>query len=124
MDRQEEEDFAALLRKMDSSAGRATIHGTVSEILGRIVKGVKGVSFTHLHIDHTQGIRVLCNARGDGAVLQSGLTSAGFASSDGSSLYQSNEFPGLAAFELGDHAPGSILRTIGLGDGFYFSQEI
>ena len=137
MSQQEAENFAALLKKMDSSAGQATVYGTVSELLGPSIKDVAGVGFTHLHIDHTQGIENFCDARGEGAVLlqtpsqkelhnfntteganlvsNSCLKPAPFSASREGGLYQSTQFPGLAAFALGGHTPGSTLWALALG---------
>jgi glyoxylase-like metal-dependent hydrolase (beta-lactamase superfamily II) len=141
------EDFAALLRKMDSSAGQVTVHGTISELLGSGIKQVAGVGFTHLHIDHTQGVEDFCMARGSGAVLlqtfsqrelhnfnttegagmvsDSCLKPGSFLPRAGESLYKSDQFPGIAAFELGGHTPGSTLWAVALKDKiFLFSGDI
>jgi len=137
MSRDEAENFAALLRKLDSSAGDAIIYGTVSELLGPNISAVQGVGFTHLHIDHTQGVENFCRAKGAiAAVLQtpsqsglhnfnttvaadlianSCLTPIDFSRKQGGSLYQTSQFPGIAAFELGGHTPGSTLWVVALG---------
>ena len=147
MSRQEAENFAALLKKMDPSAGQATVRGAISELLGPDTKYVAGVGFTHLHIDHTQGIKSFCDARGPGALLLqtesqrklqnfnttegaeivfgSCLTRTAFSSGDNESLYKSPQFPGIAALALGGHTPGSTLWAVALGDKvFLFSGDI
>ena len=134
MSEAEADNFAELLQKMDASAGPATVYGTVSELLGSDINTVAGVGFTHLHIDHTQGIKNFCVARGQGAALlqtpsQQALhnfnTSEGaelvsgsclkpvpFLASRTDNMYQSDQFPGLAAIELGGHTPGSTLWAV------------
>jgi metal-dependent hydrolase (beta-lactamase superfamily II) len=69
MSRREAVDFADLLKKMDSSAGSATVYTSISEALGSEIKDIAGVGFTHLHIDHTQGLENFCAARGAGTLL-------------------------------------------------------
>ena len=115
-------------------AGEATSHGTISDLLGEAVARVEGVAFTHLHIDHTQGIVPFCAARGKGATLfqttwqtdlqnfntteaeeiiessclsRNGIGSEGLISVDG--------FPGLGVAALGGHSPGSTLFAIAVG---------
>jgi glyoxylase-like metal-dependent hydrolase (beta-lactamase superfamily II) len=147
MSRQEAENFAELLQKMDPSAGQATVYGTISELLGPTIKDVAGIGFTHLHIDHTQGIKNFCDARGLGAVLlqtaaqqklhnfnttegadlvsNSCLKRVAFVPGENESLYHSDQFPGIAAFELGGHTPGSTLWTVAFGNKLYlFSGDI
>ena len=138
MSKQQAESFAELLQKMDSSAGQATIHGTVAQLLGSKIKDVAGVGFTHLHIDHTEGLENFCAARGAGAVLlqtpsqnklhnfnttegagllaNSCLQQIEFSPDNNENLYQSSQFPGLAAIELGGHTPGSTLWAVALGE--------
>ncbi len=131
MTRSGAEDFGDLLKKMDSSAGEVSVRGSISGLLGDEVKNVAGVGFTHLHIDHTQGIEEFCSARGDGAYLlqtESQRNLHNFNTSEGAQLaessclkpmplisaghenvYQAAQFPGLVAIELGGHTPGSTL---------------
>ncbi|MBM4382306.1 MAG: MBL fold metallo-hydrolase [Deltaproteobacteria bacterium] len=54
-------EFGELLGTL-SGGGQVTPHGTVSEQIGSAVARVRGLGFTHLHIDHTQGIEALCAA--------------------------------------------------------------
>jgi glyoxylase-like metal-dependent hydrolase (beta-lactamase superfamily II) len=147
MSRSEAENFADLLKKMDSSAGSATIYTTVSEALGSEINSIAAVGFTHLHIDHTQGLENFCTVRGAGAVLlqttsqqqlhnfntaegadlleNSCLKRSYFSTQKGETLYQSREFPGIAAFELGGHTPGSTLWAVAIADKvLLFSGDI
>ena len=131
-------DFASLLKKMDSSTGEVKIEGTISSLLGPKIQNVVGVGFTHLHIDHTEGLENFCQSRGPGAVVLQSLSQAtlhnfntsegaeiikgsclqklAFSSSYDDSLLMSERFPGLAAFQLGGHTPGSTLWAVALGD--------
>ena len=147
MSRSEAENFADLIKKMDSSAGDAIVYTTVSDALGSEINDIAGVGFTHLHIDHTQGLEGFCTARGEGALLlqslsqrelhnfnttdgaelveNSCLTRSDFSIAKGATLYQSKQFPGLAAFELGGHTPGSTLWAVSLADKvLLFSGDI
>jgi glyoxylase-like metal-dependent hydrolase (beta-lactamase superfamily II) len=121
MSRQEAEKFAKLLQKMSPAAGQATVYGTISELLGPAIKDIDGVIFTHLHIDHTQGIKNFCDVRGPCAVLlqtasqqdlhnvntaeganlmsNSYLKRVALSSGDKGALDHSNQFPGIATFE-------------------------
>ena len=52
-------------------AGKSVNYGAVEELMGDDVQKVKGVGFTHLHIDHTQGITGLCEIiEGKAAIFQ------------------------------------------------------
>ena len=107
------------------------VNGTISGLLGEDIKRVKAVGFTHLHIDHTQGLINFCARRGTGATLlqtdyQAKLhnfnTTEGAAiversclepeiiRSDGLILF--DQFPGLGMVPLGGHTPGSTLFVV------------
>lgn len=122
----------------------AIVDGTVSELLGDAVRRVAAVGFTHLHIDHTQGLIDFCAARGSGATLlqtryQHELHN--FNTSEGAAIVGSScltrfevaadglttfdRFPGLGMAPLGGHTPGSTLFAVGLRDRLLlFSGDI
>lgn len=54
-------EFGKLLGWM-AGGGAVTPLGTVPEQLGAAARRIAGIGFTHLHIDHTQGVRALCAA--------------------------------------------------------------
>ena len=61
MTRAEAEAFG---KPIESILGSEPIepHGPVSEQLADAVGSVAGIAFTHLHIDHTEGVGALCEA--------------------------------------------------------------
>jgi glyoxylase-like metal-dependent hydrolase (beta-lactamase superfamily II) len=127
MDREGAADFAALLQRI-GGAGEARFLGDVSEQLGAAVGSVRGVGFTHLHIDHVQGLRAFCAARGPGARVfwtrwqaeEHNFNTSESAEIVGGSCLEERRlegegvlavegFPGLGAVALGGHTPGSTL---------------
>ena len=144
MESAEATDFAKLLKKLDPAAGDARIVGAIGDLIGPDIQRIQGVGFTHLHIDHTQGITAFCRARGQGLVgLQSTAqanlhnfnTSEGATivaksclqqrTFNGDSLMTFSDFPGLAGFSLGGHTPGSTLWAVALADKvLLFSGDI
>ena len=144
MDEVAAKDFASLLKKIDSSASDGNTLGTVASFLGRDIERVQGVGFTHLHIDHTQGVDVFCQSRGEGAlVLQSTVQARlhNFNTTEGADiiknsclklrefnaekLNQFDDFPGIGAFALGGHTPGSTLWAVGFNNKvLLFSGDI
>jgi glyoxylase-like metal-dependent hydrolase (beta-lactamase superfamily II) len=54
-------EFGELLGTL-AGGGEVTPLGSVPEQIGSAVARVRGLGFTHLHIDHTQGIEALCAA--------------------------------------------------------------
>jgi glyoxylase-like metal-dependent hydrolase (beta-lactamase superfamily II) len=124
-------------------ADPAVSHGTIAELLGDRVRRVKGVGFTHLHIDHTRGIESFCAARGAGARVyqlepQRSLHNfnteegAGLVSDScltegvvsGQGLAQIAAFPGLGMAALGGHTPGSTLFAVAVsGELWLFSGD-
>jgi glyoxylase-like metal-dependent hydrolase (beta-lactamase superfamily II) len=120
-------EFGELLETI-AGAEPAAFHGTVAEFLGTDVARVTGVGFTHLHIDHAQGVVPLCAVTGSGARLyrtewQASLhnfnTEQGaelIADScldavtlKGEGLLEIEGFPGLGIAGLGGHTPGSTM---------------
>lgn len=134
MDRATAAEFAELMQTLNN-AGEAVTRGTVAELLGEDVRRVGGVGFTHLHIDHSQGVVPFCEARGPGAkVFQTGWqaelhninTEEGaeiVAQSClepgelvGEGILTAEGFPGLGIIGVGGHTPGSTLFAVGVGD--------
>jgi glyoxylase-like metal-dependent hydrolase (beta-lactamase superfamily II) len=127
--------------------GPAVVDGTIAELLGEHGRRVAGVGFTHLHIDHTQGLIGFCASRDPGAqgptLLQTPYqrdlhnfnTTEGAAIVEASCLARSDvlrdglntfaRFPGLGIVPVGGHTPGSTLFAVGLGDRLLlFSGDI
>jgi glyoxylase-like metal-dependent hydrolase (beta-lactamase superfamily II) len=143
MDRAGAMEFAALLRMM-ADAEDARFHGDVAEQLGPAIRDVQGVGFTHLHIDHTQGLGVFCAARGSGAAVYQTHWQAeehNFNTTEGAAIVRNScmearalrgeglmlveGFPGLGAVALGGHTPGSTLFAVAVdGRLWLFSGDI
>ncbi|MDN3645479.1 MBL fold metallo-hydrolase [Pontixanthobacter aestiaquae] len=123
-------EFGALFETI-AGADPAVPLGTVPEIMGDDLDRVQGVGFTHLHLDHVQGIEPICAARsGAVSVLQTPEQKsthnlhtqeqadmlAGSACvtqielADGSRT--TDQFPGIGIYPLGGHTPGSTMFAI------------
>jgi glyoxylase-like metal-dependent hydrolase (beta-lactamase superfamily II) len=147
MSAEKAESFSELLKLKDSLAGDVKIYGTVTELLGDSINNIMGVAFTHLHIDHTQGVQEFCDIRGQGAVLlqtynqkelhnfntnegadllaSSCLKQLELSQGETENFYQSSLFPGVAAIDLGGHTPGSTLWAVALDNKILlFSGDI
>ena len=119
-------------------------YGGLAEQLGPAVSRIKGIGFTHLHSDHTDGLPDICAAQVEAAtVYQTPLqskelnytTKMGFAALDRASCKRRQltagiimnipGFPGLLAVSLGGHTPGSTLYITRIGNNFWlFSGDI
>lgn len=131
MDKQGAQEFAALLQKIYGGED-AQVYGTVTDLLGSNSQNIQGVGFTHLHIDHTQGIDDFCATRTPTPTspVKSYLTALqktrhNFNTKEGANLIKNSclqdgmlndasimkidEFPGLGIINLGGHTPGSTL---------------
>lgn len=127
-------DFADLMRGI-SGGGDAQFFGTLGKQLGPELQRVKGIGFTHLHIDHTQGITAFCTDRGAGTdLLQStdqrdehnfntvegaelvAKSCLSRGTLGGRDILTNDAFPGLGLIALGGHTPGSTLFAVGLKD--------
>lgn len=114
--------------EMMLGAGPTTAFGGVDTQLQNLLKQVKGVGFTHLHIDHTQGITSLCEAVEGGATIfqtsdqateqnvhtlegQDLIENSGCARQtlEGKGIQAVPGFPGLFAIAAAGHTPGSTL---------------
>jgi glyoxylase-like metal-dependent hydrolase (beta-lactamase superfamily II) len=134
MDRANALEFGRLM-EVALGAEQAVSHGTIAELLGDHIGRVVGVGFTHLHIDHVQGLVPFCEARGSGArryqtLWQSELHN--FNTDEGAGIVEQSclsatepkgqgvstidRFPGLGIVGLGGHTPGSTLFAIAEGD--------
>lgn len=127
MDEQGAAKFAATLERL-MGADPGIFHRDVATHLGEDIARVAGVGFTHLHIDHVQGVDAFCARRGVGAVAFSTAHQAeehNFHTTEGAALRETScldvqvlegegliavpGFPGLAIVPLGGHTPGSTL---------------
>jgi glyoxylase-like metal-dependent hydrolase (beta-lactamase superfamily II) len=136
-------EFGALIELI--LGGEETItHGTVASLLGDNISRLAGVGFTHLHIDHTQGVTTLCknseirplllqtdfqqrnqnfNTREGSDILADSCFTPGTV--NGGPIFTSERFPGLGLVAVGGHTPGSTLFAAWLGDHLYlFSGDI
>jgi len=123
----------------------AVPHGSVGEQLGEDSRRIEGVAFTHLHFDHTGGMRELCDAIGrDVPVFQTpwqlefrnfgtepgaeDLRASGCAVTtalDGGPRYAIPGFPGLFAVAAGGHTPGSTVYLAQIdGTGWVLSGDV
>jgi len=120
--------FGSMLKWM-AGGGEPTVLGTVPQQIGPAVARLRGIGFTHLHIDHTQGVSALCAAGpAKGARLYQGRpqatlrdpnTQEGGALVDGSCFERTvvgdegplpiEGFPGMALVPLGGHTACSTL---------------
>lgn len=130
MDRAAAAEFADLLKLMwGAEDGR--FRGDVAAQLGDAIEQVQGVGFTHLHIDHSQGVVPFCAARGPGASVYQTRWQAeehNFNTTEGAEIVEASclapraitggalmridDFPGLGVVALGGHTPGSTLFAV------------
>ena len=68
MDRQSAIEFGSLMEFLFGAEPTQTF-GPIEEQLGEAINNIEGIGFTHLHIDHTQGISAICNAMQDPATI-------------------------------------------------------
>jgi len=134
MDRASALEFGQLMETA-LGAEEAVPHGNIAELLGDDIERVAGVGFTHLHIDHTQGLVPFCEVRGSGArvyqafwqaelhnfnteegaaIVAESCLAAGRL--DGAGISTIGGMPGLGIVGLGGHTPGSTLFAIAVGD--------
>lgn len=116
-------------------AGPVEVFGSVGELLGDAADRVAGVVITHLHIDHVEGARSLCEVRGGAALpifqvrAQAELTNYGTRSTselvdevgclNRTILPAGNAvalpgFPGVALIHAAGHTPGSQMLAASL----------
>lgn len=132
MDAENAAEFGRLMELLWSS-DPAEFHTTVFDALGERSSQVAAVGFTHLHIDHVQGIELACASEPPFVVVQSRHQrelqnmnteeSATILEScprgepiDAGNLTEVPGFPGLAIYALGGHTPGSTLFAVAVDD--------
>ncbi len=132
MDEANSIEFGQLMETLMRS-DPAEFHSGVFDALADRSARVKGVGFTHLHIDHVQGIEAACAGAPPFVVVQSVRqrklhnlhTEEGAAivqrcpaaeSVSADSPVELDGFPGLALLSLGGHTPGSTLFAVALGE--------
>jgi glyoxylase-like metal-dependent hydrolase (beta-lactamase superfamily II) len=121
-------------------AGPIEVHTTVAETLGGRQRDVAGIVFTHLHVDHVDGVTELCRDRGSSRISvfmtpqQAGAgnftTNSVKATVDalgcldevvlkGGELAELAGFPGVYVIAAGGHTPGSqiVVAAIDRGEG-------
>jgi len=131
MDRETSIEFGELIAMMQSGLEPVQFNGTPDTLLGEQVTTVDGVGFSHLHVDHVQGIDAFCAARGNGARVyrtrwqarEHNLHTSASAQQvensclesvvlEGEGLLTPSDFPGLGIAGLGGHTPGSTLFAV------------
>ncbi len=125
-------------------AGPTATFGSVATQLGPAVDSVRGIAFTHLHSDHTEGLPEICAAQQKAAtVYQAPLqqhelnytTDIGMKALDAAVCPRQGlaedvvktipGFPGLLAVSLGGHTPGSTMYALRVaGKTWIFSGDI
>lgn len=133
MDREAAVAFGAPLELL-MGAGAVQSFGAVDAQMGDAVQAVRGIGFTHLHVDHTSGVTAICQAQGEPATIfqtpyQSSLqnlhTEAGQQRVESSACRREilasgtvlpvPGFPGLVAVPAGGHTPGSTVFVARVG---------
>jgi len=102
MDRAEAAEFAELL-KLIWGADDGRFHGDVAELLGDDLRQVRGVGFTHLHIDHSQGVVPFCAARGNVVARSDALAGAEDLARDESAARVENVFVYQTRWQAEEH---------------------
>jgi len=134
------DDAASFGAPLEWAAGAAPIEplGSIAERLGDALGRVRGVVFTHLHIDHVGGARELCRDRADPIVVpmtRAQVENSNYTTRPGrrivdeagclavsplgaESVQPLPGFPGVAVIAAGGHTPGSqiVLAEVAAGD--------
>ncbi|HFB55046.1 MAG TPA: MBL fold metallo-hydrolase [Hellea balneolensis] len=134
MDKAGTDKFVALMKKI-AKAGDGVFNGSVAELLGPALTRIRGIGFTHLHIDHTQGLTAFCTAHDqnndpDILVYQTHTQhdKHNFNTKEGAEIVRtscltpgtlldgaiktSKDFPGLGIIPIGGHTPGSTIYIV------------
>ena len=143
MDRNAAIEFGLLLESLFGADPTETF-GPVHEQLGDAVNRIQGIGFTHLHIDHTQGITALCDAMNQPATVyqtRAQATEHNLHTREGHTLVTGAScprqlvdadvpmpvagFPGLFMIPAGGHTPGSTIFVAQMPDHIWvFSGDI
>ena len=146
MSESEAVQFAGLIKTILGGQD-PVIHGNIGDLLGPDIDSIEAVGFTHLHIDHTEGIEAFCDSRADSegpkliqtedqrlkhnfntaesAEILAGSCLTAADAIPGQQLSEIPGFPGLGILSLGGHTPGSTLFAAWLDDQlFLFSGDI
>lgn len=133
-------EFGAFLETV-MDAGPIEVFGSLAAQLGIAAVRIEGVAFSHLHTDHAEGAAELCvmnagrtipayqtadqferqnytTSSGRDSVQQSGCLDPRKLDADGP-LLPIPGFPGLAAFAVGGHTPGSTVFVARVGDRLF-----
>jgi len=130
--------------KLIASAGPITTYGAIEKQMGSKINSIKGIGFTHLHSDHTSGIKAICDGMTQAATIYQTLTQATehnlhtkagqdrIAKSGcpkinlGKGLIKPIEgFPGIFALSAGGHTPGSTIFVAKVADmTYYFAGDL
>ena len=136
MDRAAALAFGDTVKSLGVTEDDADFVATLADALGPRGADVAGMGFTHLHIDHTQGVEDFCARLAPTAAVRvhtrtqatehnfNTAASAGLLDAsclaprvlDATSLTSVPDFPGIALLNLGGHTPGSTLWAVGLAD--------
>lgn len=134
MDRANAIEFGELFETL-LGADPATFYGTVPDLMGDDIGRVEGIGFTHLHLDHVQGIEPVCGEIDRPVtILQTSdqATQHNLHTSDQADMLESSacaqplilpagehtspDFPGIGIYPLGGHTPGSTMFAVPVGD--------
>lgn len=143
MDRQGAVAFGEPI-KLLMGAGDVQTFGPVQEQMGDGIQAIRGIGFTHLHIDHTSGITDVCSVLREPAVIyqtRQQTTLQNLHTEQGQQLVEASAcrhrmlgdetmapvpgFPGLVAIAAGGHTPGSTLFVTRVdGETWVFSGDL
>ena len=143
MRREAAEEFGATLEFAMGATPIAPI-GSAGDQLGEASERLGGIAFTHMHVDHTEGIASLCGPdrplRAFQTPEQAGpgnhTTEPGrahleaapcveFETLSGGPLHEVPGYPGLIAYPGGGHTPGSTIFFARIGDRrWIFSGDV
>ncbi|WP_299192503.1 MBL fold metallo-hydrolase [uncultured Erythrobacter sp.] len=134
MDRANAIEFGELFETL-LGADPATFYGTVPDLMGDDIARVEGIGFTHLHVDHVQGIEAICGEIDRPVtILQTSdqATEHNLHTSEQADMLEANscaqqvrlaegeraspDFPGIGIYPMGGHTPGSTMFAVPVGD--------